>query len=161
MGGPVNTNPSEAQREAGNYQKGHMRLHGLDISIENPRGSTRSGTDKGGHPWSVQVPDHYGYIRRTEGRDGDHVDVYVGPDGEQSQHAFVINQINPDTGKFDEHKVMLGYPHQKAATDAYRRSFSDGSAYKRLGSVVPMHIGQFKDWLKDGDTRTPAKVTES
>ena len=81
----VETTPTEAQKEAGNYRKGHVRLHGMDISIENPHGSERSGVGKDGKPWSVTMPASYGYVRRTEGADGDQVDVYVGPEPESDQ----------------------------------------------------------------------------
>lgn len=71
--------PTEAQKEAGNYKKGHARWNGLDLSIETAKGQTRSGTGPDGNPWSVTMPADYGYFRRTEGADGDHVDFYMGP----------------------------------------------------------------------------------
>ena len=56
-----------------------VKLQGLDIAIENPKGSERKGVGKDGEEWSVAMPSHYGFVRRTEGADGDQVDVYVGP----------------------------------------------------------------------------------
>lgn len=146
--------PSQAQKEAGNYAKGHLKLHGLDISIENPRGSTRSGTDPGGRPWSVAMPAHYGYVRRTTGADGDQVDVYIG-DHPDSQRVFVVDQRDADTGKFDEHKVILGARNGLEARRLYNAGFSDGRGRERMGAVTPMSMEQFKAWLK-GDTTKPA-----
>ena len=117
--------PSEAQKSAGNYRKAHISIHGLDISVENRKGSTRSGRDGGGKRWSVVMPADYGYIKRTEGADGDHVDCYVGPD-RSSTHAFIVNQRDARTKKFDEHKVMLGYRSEAEALRDYVRAFNDG-----------------------------------
>ena len=102
----VEQNPTEAQKEAGNYRKGHITIDGYNITIENPKGSERSGTDKDGNKWSVTMNNDYGYIRGTEGVDGDHIDVFLS-DNPESGDVFVIDQVNPD-GTFDEHKVMYG-----------------------------------------------------
>ena len=102
----VNGAPSEAQKTAGNYQKGHTRIHGLDVTIENPKGSFRTGVHAG-KPWRVRMPADYGYIRGTTGADGDHVDCFVGPD-EKSEKVFVIDQKDLKTGAFDECKCILG-----------------------------------------------------
>lgn len=32
-------------KEAGNYKMGHVKIDGYDVTIENPKGSTRSGKD--------------------------------------------------------------------------------------------------------------------
>lgn len=144
--------PTEAQKHAGNYQKHHIKLYGLNIAIENPAGSERKGKDKNGDEWSVKMPVHYGYIKRTEGADGDHVDAFVGPDG-HSKHVHVIDQHHAETGKFDEHKVMMGFSHGGAALHAYQQSFSDGKGHQRIGCVTPMHVDEFKSWLRDGNTK--------
>ncbi len=146
--------PTEAQKESGNYRKGHVNIQGLDIAIENPKGSERSGTDANGEAWSVTMPDHYGYVKRTEGADGDAVDVYIGPDP-QAPTVFVVDQQDHETGKFDEHKAMIGYADEAAARDAYHAAFSDGKGPDRVGAVVPMAMDDFKAWLK-GDTTAPA-----
>lgn len=150
----VNTDPTDAQKEAGNYQKGHLKVHGLDVTIENPKGSTRSGKGPDGKAWSVEMPATYGYVKRSTGADGDQVDVYVGPNPE-SKHVFVFDQHDPATGKFDEHKVMLGFPGQAAAVGAYDAAFSDGSgpARRKNGPPTTMAIDKFKDWLRKGDTK--------
>jgi hypothetical protein len=144
--------PTEAQKKAGNYQKHHVSFQGLPISLESVKGQTRSGTDDHGHKWSVKLPYHYGYIKRTEGADGDHVDVCIGPD-HQSDHVFIIDQHDHRTGQFDEHKVMLGYRTREDACRAYCAGFSDGKGPERQKAVVRMSMAEFKKWLKTCDTK--------
>lgn len=151
--------PTEAQKEAGNYKKGHVAIHGLNIAIENRAGSQRSGTDKGGKRWSVRMPAHYGYIKGTVGRDKDHVDCYIGPNL-GSNKVFIVNQLDAATGKFDEHKCMLGFANRKQAENTYLRGFSDGKAHKRLGHVTEADITEFKDWLNNGNTKKPVKRSD-
>ncbi|MCU1717304.1 hypothetical protein [Pseudomonas sp. 5P_3.1_Bac2] len=139
--------PTRAQKEAGNYRKGHIKLQGLDIAIENPRGSERRGVDGSGKEWSHSMSDHYGYIKRTTGADGDQVDVYVGPEP-FSQRVFVVDQKDQGSGKFDEHKVMLGYTSQAAALKAYKSNFDKDWS---VGDVTEMKMPEFKAWLKTGD----------
>ncbi|MBB5190098.1 hypothetical protein HNQ50_000808 [Silvimonas terrae] len=144
--------PTEAQQEAGNYQKGHIRLHGLDISIENPRDSVRSGVDPNGQPWETQMPHHYGYIKGTVGKDGDHIDTFIGPNPDSGK-VFVVDQQNPQTGKFDEHKVMMGFDDLQSAADGYRASYAPD--WQGMGRVTEMDSGAFKQWLKEGNTKNP------
>lgn len=146
--------PTDAQKEAGNYRKGHVSLQGLDITIETPRGGERTGTGKDGERWSVTMPAHYGYVRRTEGADGDHVDVYIGGDPDSDQ-VFVVDQYDPASGKFDEHKVVLGSGSEAEATALYDGGFSDGSGPSRRRGVTPMTMAAFQDWLRDGDQSKP------
>ncbi len=143
--------PTQAQKEAGNYKKGRIRVQGMDISIENPRGSERSGTGPDGAEWRHTMSDHYGYIKRTTGADGEQVDVYIGPQPDSGQ-VIVVDQLNQQDGSFDEHKVMLGYPDQASAIAAYRANFDDGW---QVGSVTAMPVDQFKAWLKEGDLSGP------
>jgi len=150
----VETQPTEAQKEAGNYSKAHVKIHGLDISIENPKGSERSGRDAGGNEWRVQMPAAYGYVKRTEGADGDQVDVYIG-DNPQSQRVFVVDQIDPATGNFDEHKALIGFDQPSDAVKTYQAGFSDGSGMRRIGAVSEMSTDEFKAWLKTGETTKP------
>lgn len=162
---PVNdlVKPSDAQKKAGNYAKGHVRLAGLDLSIENPAGSTRSGTSRSGKPWSIEMQSHYGYIRRTEGADGDHVDVFVKPGtAELADDApvFVVDQRNPSKAKgkdFDEHKVMLGFADEAEARAAYMENYTPN--WQGLGAITPTSMGEFRGWLKDGDTSKPFAVS--
>jgi len=155
-GGRVEHKPSEAQKQAGNYRKEHVRFQGLDISIENKRGSQRSGIDPNGKRWSCTQPADYGYIKRTTGADGDHVDVYIGPD-KSSQLVFIINQHDHRSGAFDEHKCMLGFNSEKDAAKTYCRAFSDGNGPARIGSVETVSIDAFKHWLRNGNTKKRAK----
>lgn len=141
-------NPTRAQSEAGNYRKGHVKIHGLDVSIENPRHSVRVARDGS---WASAMPHHYGYIRRSEGADGDHVDTFIGPN-EDSDRVYVVNQINPKTGKFDEHKVMLGFSSLEAAKDGYRAAYPKD--WRGMGSVVETDVAGLKAWLNGGDTKS-------
>lgn len=150
----VNTDPSEAQKVAGNYQKGHIKVSGLDVTLENPKGSIRSGLSANGEPWQVEMPAHYGYLKRTTGADNDHVDAYIG-DNPQSKRVYVIDQKDPNTRRFDEHKVMLGVNSVTEARDLYTRAFSDGRGAERIGGVTPMSTTEFKAWLANGDTTKP------
>ena len=196
--------PTEGQKAAGNYQKGHVNLHGLDISIENPRGSVRSNIKtseiekliasargqaksslesalvearKGNYrgalnligrahglssanaatrefydkSWATEVAHPYGYIRGTRGKDKDHLDVFIGPNPE-SLKVFVIDQVNPETGKFDEQKVMLGFNAEEEAREGYLANYAKG--WKGLGAISMESMDKFKEWIK-GDTTKP------
>jgi len=144
--------PTDAQKEAGNYKKGHLKLQGLDIALENPKGSTRSGTDKDGKAWQSTMAHDYGYIKRTLGADGDHVDVFIG-DRPDSETVYVVDQVDPKTGKFDEHKVMMGFADEQAAQAGYLANYEKG--WKGLGSIKAMPVEEFKRWVKEGDTTKP------
>lgn len=147
----INHEPSEAQKEAGNYRKEHISFQGIPITIENKKGSMRRGFDAKGKAWECRLPADYGYIKRTIGADGDHVDVYIGPD-KDSKQVFIINQHDHRTGKFDEHKAFVGYNSEREAAADYVKAFSDGYGHKRLGSLEPMSLETFKHWLKSGKT---------
>ncbi|BCR29879.1 hypothetical protein KAM448_05930 [Aeromonas caviae] len=154
--------PTEAQKEAGNYKKGHLTLQGLDIALENPKGSIRSGTDQDGKAWQSTMAHDYGYIKRTLGADGDHVDVFIG-DQPQSETVYVVDQVDPKTGKFDEHKVMMGFADEQAARDGYLANYDKG--WKGLGAIKAMPVDEFKRWVKEGTSRpvdeaVPAKDPE-
>lgn len=140
--------PSDAQKEAGNYKKHHVKWQGLDIAIENLKGSMRSGKSAAGKSWAVSMPAHYGYVKKTEGADGDHVDVYLGPDL-TSPKVFIVNQLNINTGKFDEHKCMIGFSSLENARKAYVNGFSDGKGNARIGSTKELSVDAFKRWLSD------------
>lgn len=152
----VNTEPSEAQKAAGNYKKAHVNIQGLDVAIENPKGSKRTGKAPDGTEWSVTMPGDYGYVKRTEGADGDQVDVFIGPDT-TSDRVFVIDQTDLKSGKFDEGKAIIGTGTPEQAAELYHRSFSDGKGVDRIGNMVEMTVDQFKDWTKTGDTKAPLK----
>lgn len=151
--------PTEAQAKAGKYAKGNLKFDGLDIAIENPVGSTRSGTDPAGNKWSVDMTAHYGFVRRTMGADGDQVDVYIAPNARAGSPVYVFDQHNDD-GSFDEHKVVLGARSQAEAERIYDAHFSDGSGPSRRRGVKAMSMDEFKSWLKSDGTKAPAAVED-
>lgn len=146
----VDTNPTEAQKEAGNYKKGHVIVDGYNITLENPKGSERTGTDKNGNKWSVTMNNDYGYIRGTEGVDGDHIDVFLS-DNPESGDVFVIDQVNPD-GTFDEHKVMYGFKSALAAKRAYMANYSKD--WTGLGNITRVSKEEFKKWVNSSRRKT-------
>lgn len=147
-------NPSEAQKKAGNYKKGHLSFGGYDFTVETPKGTTRSGKDEQGKPWSVTMHDTYGYILGKIGVDGDHIDMFINDADLDSfdGNVYVVDQVNPETGEFDEHKVMFGYPSEEAATDAYLANYSKG--WKGLGKVTSVPKTTFDKWLESSDRKT-------
>jgi hypothetical protein len=147
--------PTRAQIESGNYRKGQVKLHGLDIAIENPKGSIRSGVSAEGKPWQSEMQHHYGYLRRTLGKDGDPVDVFIGPKPE-SPRVFVIDQINPKTGKFDEHKAVLGADSLQEAKATYEANYERG--WKGAGAITEMSAPEFREWARNGNTKKPLAI---
>lgn len=137
------TEISQAQRHAGNYPKEHRRIAGLDVSIETAAGATRTGIGADGEPWYVQMPADYGYIRRTEGADGEQLDCYIGPNP-QAPMVWLIRQQNPDTKAFDEEKAMIGFDSRSEAIATYCRGFSDGRGQYRIQSVQELSASAFR-----------------
>lgn len=141
------TNPSDAQKESGNYKKGHIKFGGYDYTIENPKGSIRSGKDANGKEWKVTMHDTYGYIRGKYGKDGDHLDMFINDKADLDNwngDVFVVDQVNPD-GSFDEHKVMYGYDSMDDAKKAYLANYSDG--WQGLGNITGASKDEFDKWL--------------
>lgn len=149
----VEKNPSVAQQEAGNYKKGHVNVQGFDITIENPKGSTRRGVDESGKEWSITMQNDYGYFKRSEGKDGDQIDVFIGNNPETGK-IFVVDQINPEMGVFDESKVMLGFNSEEEARSAYLSNYEEG--WQGLGSITGTDTKYFKEWLYDGKKQRKA-----
>ena len=148
-------NPSEAQKKAGNYKKGHLSFGGYDFTVETPKGATRSGKDEQGKPWSVTMHDTYGYILGKIGVDGDHIDMFINDAADLDSfdgNVYVVDQVNPETGEFDEHKVMYGYPSEEAATEAYLANYSKD--WKGLGKVTAVPKATFDKWLESSDRKT-------
>ena len=140
-------NPSDAQKESGNYKKGHIKFGGYDYTIENPKGSTRSGKDADGKEWKVTMHDTYGYIRGKFGKDGDHLDMFINDKADLDNwngDVFVVDQVNPD-GSFDEHKVMYGYDSMDDAKKAYLANYSEG--WQGLGNITGASKDEFDKWL--------------
>lgn len=149
------TEPTEAQKKAGNYKKGHLSFGGYDYTVETPKGVTRSGKDEQGKPWSVTMHDTYGYILGKIGVDGDHIDMFINDAADLDTfdgNVYVVDQVNPETGEFDEHKVMYGYPSEEAATKAYLANYSKG--WKGLGNVTSVPKATFDKWLESSDRKT-------
>ena len=149
------TEPTEAQKKAGNYKKGHLTFGGYDFTVETPKGVTRSGKDEQGKPWSVTMHDTYGYILGKIGVDGDHIDMFINDAADLDTfdgNVYVVDQVNPETGEFDEHKVMYGYPSEEAATEAYLANYSKG--WKGLGKVTSVPKATFDKWLESSDRKT-------
>jgi len=155
----IDLEPTEAQKEAGNYKKGHIKRDGFDISIENPKGSIRSGKDSDGKTWETKINNDYGYIKGTVGKDKDHIDVFLSDNYQEDAPVFIVNQTTPE-GKFDEHKVMLGFTDKGEAEQSYISNYEKGKA--NYSDIIEMPMDEFKQWSKDQNlTKKPAvKPTE-
>ncbi|MGV8823038.1 MuF-C-terminal domain-containing protein [Methylibium petroleiphilum] len=143
--------PTQAQKDAGNYKVGHIRVQGMDVSIENPRGSVRRGTSPDGTAWENTLAHHYGYLKGTKAIDGDQVDVFIGPNPD-SPRAFVVDQVD-DKGKFDEPKALIGFDSIEDAKAGYLANYAPG--WTGLGAITELPIDAFKSWAKDGTKRKP------
>lgn len=151
----VETSPTEAQKKAGNYKMGHVKVGAFDVTIENPKGSERSGTDANGKKWSVKMNNTYGYIRGTEGVDGDHIDVFLAEDMDKwdGKYVFVVDQYNPD-GTFDEHKVMLGFNSMEKARSSYLANYEKGWENGRRIVVARIKTDDFQKWVDSSHRKT-------
>lgn len=150
----INHSPSEAQKSAGNYAKDKVHLYGLLITIENAKGKPRKGIGKDGTPWSVIMPQSYGYINGSVGADKDHVDVYVGPHT-KSPHVFVIDQCDADSKEFDEHKTFCGFANERQVIQTYLKGFSDGKGSDRISAIKRMTVPEFKQWVFSPKAKKP------
>ena len=148
-------NPTEAQKEAGNYKKGHVRIGQFDITVENPKGSVRRGVDKSGKAWEQTMRNTYGYIRGTEGVDGDHIDAFLTNDidGWNGRRVYIVDQYNED-GTFDEHKVMLGFNDEAEAQDAYLSNYEKGWSFKRKLVLSSVNLPDFEKWINSSHRKT-------
>lgn len=153
----TNTNPTELQKEKGNYKKGKVTIKGMKISIENPKGSIRSGIDKNGEEWRIEMPLTYGYFNGTVGKDGDQIDVYLGDYIEEEFDVFVIDQVFEDES-FDEHKVMFGFKNEELAKQGYLSCYE--SDWYGFGKITKFSLSKFKEWIKDNKMiKYPASKT--
>lgn len=150
--------PSEAQIKAGNYKKKHIKWQGFDISIENEAGTYREGTDSDDKTWKTKMYYDYGYIKGTEGKDKDHIDVFIGPDT-KSEIIFVINQINQKTGNFDEHKFVIGCHTKDEAINVYLKNYEKNW---KAGEVIGISLDKFKYIINknDGKLTKPIQIHE-
>lgn len=143
----VNTSPTEAQKKAGNYAMGHIVINGMEITIENPKGSYRKGKDKNGKEWRHLMHNDYGYFTKSKGYDGDAVDVFIGPDIDDYDKVYVVDQ-NSSKREFDESKVMLGFKSKKEAKAAYLSNYSKD--WKGFRKITGVSLKLFKKWLYRG-----------
>lgn len=150
----TNTEPSEAQKEKGNYKKGHISFGGYDFVMENPEGSFRRGTDKSGKSWEQKMNNTYGYILGKKGKDGDHLDMFIN-DAQDLDNwdgkVYVVDQVDPETGKFDEHKIMYGFDSEAEARDAYLSNYEEG--WQGLGKITGVDKETFDKWLDSSDRK--------
>ena len=146
----VDTNPTEAQKEAGNYKKGHIKVDGFNVTIEQPKGSVRRGKDANGKEWETEMHNTYGYIRGTESVDGDHIDIFLS-DNQTEGNVFVVDQVNKD-GSFDEHKVMYGFSDMESARKAYLSNYEEG--WQGLGNITEVSKEEFKKWIDSSKRKT-------
>lgn len=153
----TDTTPTEKQKETGNYKKGHVQVGTFNITIENPKGSVRSGIDTEGNKWETTMQNTYGYIRGTEGVDGDHIDVFLSDDidGWNGRKVFVVDQYNGD-GTFDEHKVMLGFNEADAAEAAYFANYDRNWAKKHKTVLTGVNLEEFEKWIESSHRKTKA-----
>lgn len=153
--GEVNTTPTEAQKEAGNYKKSHVQVGTFDITIEQPQGSVRKGTDADGKQWESKMNNTYGYIRGAVGVDGDHIDVFLSNDidGWNGHKVFVVDQYNPD-GTFDEHKVMLGFNDADEAKNDYLANYEKGWEDGRKIDIIGVNLEDFEKWIESSKRKT-------
>ena len=146
----VDTNPTEAQKEAGNYKKGHIKVDGFNVTIEQPKGSVRRGKDANDKEWETEMHNTYGYIRGTESVDGDHIDIFLS-DNPTEGNVFVVDQVNKD-GSFDEHKVMYGFSDMESARKAYLSNYEEG--WQGLGNITEVSKEEFKKWIDSSKRKT-------
>jgi len=157
---PTNGRPeaTPGQALAGNYKKGPLAPAdtslGRPISIENDKGSTRTNKDPDAKPFSVEMKNHYGYIRGVEGFDKDKLDVFLGPEAATARKVYVVDQVNPETGEFDEHKVMHGFNSAEEAQQAYHDNYEPG--WKGFGAVTEMTLDEFNQWADSGGPKRGA-----
>ena len=143
----TDTEPTDAQKKSGNYKKGHVKFGGYDYTIENPKGSYRSGVDENGKEWEQKMHDTYGYIRGKFGKDGDHLDMFINDKADLDSWngtVYIVDQVNKD-GSFDEHKVMYGYDSLNAAKEAYLSNYEKG--WTGLGNISAVEKADFDKWL--------------
>ena len=149
-------NPSQAQKESGNYRKGHIRFGGYNYTIENPQGSYRSGVDENGKKWKQKMNNTYGYILGTKGKDGDHLDMFINDNADLDSwngNVYVVDQVFPD-GSFDEHKVMYGFDSEEEARKAYLSNYEQG--WQGLGNITGVSKEDFDRWLEKSGRKTKA-----
>lgn len=142
--------PTEAQAKAGNYKTPRMRWQGLEIAIECPVGTVRSGRDRDGNEWSIRMLYPYGYLVGTQGLDGDPVDCYVGPDADAPFVYVVMTRVPGQWDKDDEQKAMIGFASEEDARSAFLKHYDDP---RFLGSIRAVPVAKFVRQVKGAGSR--------
>lgn len=133
-------NPTPAQAASGNYRKPTFKWHGLTIAIENPAGSVRRGRNRDGGEWEVRMVFDYGEIKRTEGVDGDPVDVIVGQNL-GAPMVYVVHQRKYGAwDEYDEDKCCIGFDTEDSAKAAFLANYNDP---RFLGPITAMPVAEF------------------
>ena len=149
----INQDHSHAQGEANNIQRGHAVWEGFPITFEAPAGGIRRGVAPDGTPWEQSFTAAYGYVRGTEGADGDKIDVYFGPFIDVAVEAYVINELDRDTGKFKQTKSFVGFQTEDEVRAAYLGS--SGKTEAQIGDIAAIPVDELKAWWRDGNHKKP------
>ena len=150
----IDQDHTHEQGEANNVQRAHVTWEDIPITLEAPEGGVRRGLTPEGERWQSRMGAAYGYIKGTEGGDGQHVDVFLGPNPEQRQNAFVLDELDRDTGKFRQHKVFIGFDNVGAAVRAYQQS--QGKSIEDIAGIGELSIPELKEWLRNPEaTKKP------
>jgi len=119
----------DKRRKAKDAMLGDRKVMNLPVVIEHVKGEVRYG---------ISLPADYGYLRNNQGADGAGIDCFVGPDAATGR-IFIIDVYEKESGKFDEHKIMLGYKDREAALAAFRAYYgkmTDGTLRGYTGAAL-------------------------
>ena len=130
---------------------GYINFQGIDIDVENVKGSTRKGKDSDGKEWQTYMSAHYGEIRKggTAGVDEDKLDVYIG-DNHNSPLVVIVHQQDPETKEFDEDKIVVGFDSEDEALELYNSQYDSPDYYQ---DHITMSIGELWSWIKDRENK--------
>lgn len=143
---PLPAEPTDAQLASGRYPKRKLAWKGLTLRIENEAGTFRRGRKPDGTEWCTFMAFAYGEVERTEGVDGDPVDVFLGPQLEDAPEVYVIHQRRVDDWEaYDEDKCMVGFMSWDDARAAFLASYDDP---RFLGPMTPMPVEAFIEKAK-------------
>jgi hypothetical protein len=149
--------PTKGQILGESAELGHARIGPLDVSFENPAGTVREDKHHEPPEWRTEMRGwHYGYIKRTVAADStpekaQRFDVFVkeGTPDDYNGPVYVLDQVDPATGKFDEHKGIIGVASEAEARAAYQAHYEPD--WRGLGGLTAFPtVGAFNQWVKDG-----------
>lgn len=112
-------------------------FRGLEVCVEKLAGGLRHG-----RPLLMD----YGYFPGVPAPDGDDLDVFVGPYAEdehadESDMVYIVHQISPDTGRYDEDKVFIGCRSAIEVKKTYLLQYSQG----HFGALSAIPVDYFVD----------------